>query len=235
MIGCSSRSFSSVACVGRVAGLGLLPGCETQLVEEDRPQLRGRVDVEVLAGGLDDGGPLGLGLGGQGVVEASQHVDVDGDAEVLHLGQHPHQGHLDVVVEAGQAVCLEGLRQRFDEPRDSQGVATGDLRDRGAAAVEVELTLGRRTIVGELELGVATQQLGEPVERAGGIEQVGGQLGVEMQAGHVRAHVEQRTHERLGVVHRHLRRAAEHQAQLLVQITEQVAGDPGDLGQIQRS
>ena len=82
--------------VGRVTGLGLLAGGETQLVEQDRPHLRGRVDVEVLACSVDDRGALPLGLGGELVEEAAQDRDVDADAEVLHASEHPHQRHLDL-------------------------------------------------------------------------------------------------------------------------------------------
>ncbi len=211
--------------VGRVAGLGLLAGCETELVEQDRSHLRRGVDVEVLPRRLDDRGPLGLGLGGEGVVEAAEHVDVDRDAEVLHLGEHPDQRHLDVVVEAGQPVRLERLRQGLDELRHRQGVPTGDLRDRRAAPVEVELALRGGPVVRELELGVAAQQLGQAVERARRVEQVGGQLGVEVQTGHVGTHVEQGPHERLGVVDRDLRGAAEHAA--AARRSGRPAGRPG--------
>ena len=97
--------------VGREAGLRLLLRRQLQLVEQDLAELLGRVDVEVLAGVLDDRGSEPVALGGHLVVETSQLDDVDADADVLHAGQHLDEGHLDVVVERGEASRVERAQQ----------------------------------------------------------------------------------------------------------------------------
>ena len=75
---------------------------------EDLAQLDRRVDVEVVA--PDDLLQLGaeaLHLGGQAVVQLAQVGDVDGDAGVLHPGQHPHERVLDRGVQVGHALLAE--------------------------------------------------------------------------------------------------------------------------------
>ena len=74
------------------------------------------------------------------------------------------------------------------------------LRRAHAGAVEVELALGRRPLLGQLGLGVAPQDLLEQVARLRGVEQVGGDRGVERQAPHVDIHQRQRPHDGLGLV-----------------------------------
>ena len=67
-------------------------------------------------------------------------------------------------------------------------------------AIEVELTLGGGPVRGQLGARVAPQNLVEQVARLGRVEEVGGDRGVERQAAHVDARVEQRAHDRLGLV-----------------------------------
>ena len=124
MIGCWPLSFSSVAWLVEKPVLVSLAGRQTEVVEQDRPQLRRGVDVEVLRGGvpgrLDDRRSFGVALGGQGLVQLAQHLDVHADPQVLHAGQHPHQGDLDLVVEAGEAVRLQRRLERLGHQGDSE-------------------------------------------------------------------------------------------------------------------
>ena len=90
--------------VGGVTGLGLLGGGQPELVEQDGPQLGGRVDVEALAGVLLDAGGQILHLGGEPIVEVLEFGPVDAHPEVLHTGQHRHQRGLDLIVQGPQAL-----------------------------------------------------------------------------------------------------------------------------------
>ena len=90
--------------------------------------------------------------------------------------------------------------QRLDQPLDRQGVAGRAQRHADARAVEVELALGRGAVGGQLDLGVPAQHLVQQVARLGGVEQVSGDGGIERQGAHVDAGVEQRPHDRLGLV-----------------------------------
>ena len=93
--------------VGGVAGLGLLLRGQAELVEQDRPQLRRGVDVELdrrprswmAARARSPRSPAGR--------SGPEVVDVDADADALHPGQHPHQRPLDVVVQVAQALGVE--------------------------------------------------------------------------------------------------------------------------------
>ena len=89
-------------------------------------------------------------------------------------------------------------------------------------AAEVELTLRRGLAVGQLGVAVAVEQLAELVARVGRVDQVRGELGVEPQVELLEASVEQRAHQRLGVV-RHHRQARR------VEGAERVGVQPGDV------
>ena len=206
--------------VGGEAGLGPLQRGEPQLVEQHLPELLGGVDVELPASGGDHRSPHRIGLGGQLVADAGQRVGVDADADLLHAGQHPHQGGFDGVMQVGQPLGGQGLPQRRGQPVHRQRGPTGlhgrgDGRTVGAVGFEVqaELALGRiRTR--QLQAGEAGQHVGQVVAVAGRVEQVGGQHGVEAQVRRVDAPVDQLAPERLGPVHGHRRAAgAEHLGQ----------------------
>ena len=201
--------------VGGVAGLGPLQGREPQLVEQDLPELLGGVEVELASGGGDHRGPHLLGLGGQLVADAGEDGRVDADPDVLHAGQHPHQGGLDVVVQVGQALGGQGLPQRRGQPVHRQS-GPGGLDGRGGGrGVEVEVELARGRIrFGQLQAGEAGQHLGQVVAVAGGVEQVGGQHGVQAQVHRIDTPIHQIAQERLGPVHGQRRTAgAEHPGQ----------------------
>jgi hypothetical protein len=99
--------------VGREARFGLLDRLEPQpglfvlgLVEQDRGQLLGRVDVERAARGLHRRGldlalePHDLGL--EPFALPVELVGVHRDAVVLELREHADQRELDVAVERAQ-------------------------------------------------------------------------------------------------------------------------------------
>jgi hypothetical protein len=107
---------------------------------------------------------------------------VDADADVLHLGEHRDERDLDLVVQRAQALGVERGEHGRHQRLHGEGLARSALGERGGRAVEVELTLGG-TVGGQLELGVALQQLLEDVAVLGRIEQVGRESGVERQVG----------------------------------------------------
>ena len=99
MIGWAPRRLSSVWASVEKPGLGLLARGEAELVVEHRAQLRRRVDVELVAGQLLH---LLLERGRRRLERVGDRLQlgpVDADAGHLHLGQHPHQRRLDVVVQ----------------------------------------------------------------------------------------------------------------------------------------
>ena len=178
--------------VGRGAGLGLLdrrqPAPGRRRGVQDLAQLDRRVDVEVVA--PDDLAQLGaepLHLGGQALVELAEVGDVDGDAGVLHPGQHAHERVLDRRVQVGHALLGELRRDRLDEVVHGERLAAGDRRRVGVRAVEVELALGRRLVDRRGEAGVALDEVGQLVARLGRVEQVGGDRRVELEPAEVDA------------------------------------------------
>ena len=103
-------------------------------------------------------------------------------------------------LSGAQALRVEGGEQRRHQAVDGEGPAgRGGGRRRGGA-VEVELALGGGVAVGDPGAGVAHDQLLEQVAALGGVEEVGGQRGVEGQAAHVDVEAGERPHQRLGLV-----------------------------------
>ena len=72
--------------------------------------------------GLDLAGELGA-LGDEPVVQAAQLDGVDPHADALHARQHPHQRHLEGLVQRTQALRVERGGHRADEPVDSERMA----------------------------------------------------------------------------------------------------------------
>ena len=77
------------------------------------------------------------------VLSDSQLGPVDGDADVLHAGQHPHQRVLDLGVQRGHALRVERGQDGRREAADGERLPRRHLRRVGGLLAEVELP-GRR-------------------------------------------------------------------------------------------
>ena len=185
--------------VGGVSGLGALDGGETEIVEEHLGQLLGRVDVDGASGVDQHLLPQLLGLGVEFVADLLQHRPVHADADVLHAGQHPHQRHLHVVVEAVQTLRGQRFPEGSDQAVDGQSGPSRLLVGLDGAAVEVQPSL-RRDVGGRVYAGVAAGEVAEVVAGVGRIQEVGGQHGVDQRVSHLDAAGQQRAHEVLGAV-----------------------------------
>ncbi len=170
------------------------------------------------------------------VAQPLEDGHVDPHADDLHLGQHPDERRLDVVVEVPQTLGVHGLQQRGGQLLGGQRRPAGAQRHGHgvvAAHVEVELALGGVGLVGQLEPGVAGQQVGQAVVRLGRVEQVGGQRGVDGQAGDVEVGLPHRLQQDLGVVDgdpapvEHGRQGGAHGV-----VGEHAGGDPHHVGDL---
>ena len=189
--------------VGRIAGFRLLLWGEPEFVEQHFAQLLGGVDVEVVPGMLDHGGPLGLRLGDEFIPNRLQHVRIDTDASILHLREHPHERHLEFVVEGEQPLRGHRLAERRHEVVHGErhkARLLGSIR-RGAA-VEIKLSFGRARLR-EFHATVSEQQRTEVVDVVGRIEQVGSEAGIDRKVTDIDTMVVEPSHRRLGPVHRH--------------------------------
>ncbi len=102
---------------------------------------------------------------GERVEQAAQDRNVDADPLVLHAGEHTDQGHLDLVVQAGQAVGLERLAEGFRRRMRRRGPRVPPPATPRRLAAEVELPVGSGAVGGQLHPRMAPQQLAQPVER----------------------------------------------------------------------
>ncbi len=84
---------------------------------------------------------------------------------MLHVGQHPDQRHLDLVVELAQPLGLEGVEQRVDQGFGGEGPPGRVERPLALVAAEVELAGRGHLALGQAEAGIAAQQLLEQVLR----------------------------------------------------------------------
>ena len=186
--------------IGGVAGLGALGLGHRELVEEHDLQLLGRAEVDLLA---DD--VVGVGRGGAHLVvelglEPLEVVDVDRDADLLHPHQRGDERELDLAQEAGAAVLLdrtvECSGQVEDRPcREHRRVAGR----RVVEGVEAELVdVGR--VLAQLSLEVAQGQVGQGVGTLVGLDEIGGEGGVDLEAGQLPSAGGEREARAVGVV-----------------------------------
>ena len=152
---------------------------------------------------LDHGRPLGLRLGDEFIADRLQHIGVDADASVLHLREHPHERHLEVVMEDEQPLRGHRLAERHHE------VVHGERRKarllgsiRRGPAVEIELPFGRARRR-EFHATVSEQQRTEVIDIVGRIEQVGSEAGIDRKVTDIDTTVVEPSHRSLGSVHRH--------------------------------
>jgi len=153
--------------IGGVAGLGLLLRRQPQPVEQHLPELLRRVDVELLAGVGDNLVAQALGIGFELAPQSVQPGDVHTDTAVLHPRQHPHQRHLDRVVQhLGAAVAQFGAKG-FRQAGGGQGLerGTGPQRLAGLGERQPSLRHGLGLAGGQGTSGVARQEIADGVVR----------------------------------------------------------------------
>jgi hypothetical protein len=129
--------------IGRVAGLGLLPTREAALGEQQLAQLHRRVEFRssrptTAAARHRAARPLD-----EPDVDRAQHLAVDGDTDVLHAGEHPHERVLDVAVEPGHALRLERRGERAGDVVHRKCFTRRQLGHLHRVPVEIELAGGR--------------------------------------------------------------------------------------------
>ena len=167
-------------------GLGLLLRGKAQLVEQQLAHLLGGVHVEApLARGIDHQRPKPPGVGLQPVAQAGQPLHVHPDAHVLHAGEHPNQGHLHVIVEASQALGVQGVQEWSSQMGHGQGLKAGlhRRRHRIAGIVIEQPALVRLIDPRQLHRRVRPHQIVEPESPAGRVQEVGGDLGIQGKPG----------------------------------------------------
>ena len=165
--------------VGGEARLGLLRRGEAALGVQDLAQLNRRVDVERAADDLLQHTAEPVDLGRQTIAELLQRATIDGDADVFHLRQHPHQRVLDRRVQVGHALQFDRRLDRVGELRCRQRIASGPLAVVDAGLAEVELALGLRLVGRKLVRRVLLEQVADRVARLGRVDEVGGDRCVE--------------------------------------------------------
>jgi hypothetical protein len=178
-----------------------------ELVEQQRLQLLGRAEVELVADGVVRVLRRGLDLVAQPGLQLDEVVDVGGDAGPLAVGQHRHQRQLEVAQQRGAAAPLEVGVQR-----DRQvGHRPGADREVGRAGVLLLAVEAELAVVAHLGAQLAAQeaqaQVGQVEDALPRQRQVGGQRGVAGQPGDRPAAGVQRQQRSLGVVHRLVDRA----------------------------
>ena len=142
-----SWSFSNDAASVDAPVFVFFTGVRPRVGEQDLAHLDRRVDVEVVVtGDLAQLDAEPCDLGGELLVERLQLRPVDGDADVLHPGEHDDERVLDRAVELGHALLFEARHDRLDEHRDGQCVAPGPDLGADLGAAEVELAARRRVV-----------------------------------------------------------------------------------------
>ena len=186
--------------VGRGTGLRLLDRREPEVFEQDLAQLRGRVDVELLAGHRVDLGLEPAALVAQFLAEVVEELDVDANAGFLHARQHRNERAFDALVEIDQFAGLQRLGEDVGQPFQHRDAAPGFLGARFAVEVErARFLIGR----GQLEREMAQRKVFEEVLPFARVEQVRHDCGVLVER--VQFEIEPVRHL-LGAVH-HERRA----------------------------
>ncbi len=155
-------------------------------------QLAGRVDVELHSRELVDlrGQPLELAF------ELDRHLlelaAVDGDPRELHRRQHFDERQLELAIDPFELVFHEPALHALRKPQHPlgalggepslSGLGGGGLRRRSHSRKD-SLGLGRLALGGERFLQELEDEIGELLRAARGVQNVGGDLGVEPDAG----------------------------------------------------
>ncbi len=158
---------------------GLLAALQAEPVEEHLAQLHGRVDVELALGENVDLGRERLELGLHLAAHAREELGVDLHAGPLHVGEHENERHLHRLVDRTQALGLEALAHRRLEPQHQLGLGPGGARGGNGRGVRRSDAVGPgRAPLAE----VLHRHVLEGVGPAPGVEQVGGDERVEVEA-----------------------------------------------------
>ncbi len=117
-------------------------------------------------------------------LELLEVVDVDGDADLLHVLEHVDQRQLDLRQQAGAAGCLHLAVERLGEVDDGARV---QHRRRGDVVAAPGRVVEQRVLVGlalgaQLATEVAQGEVGQVVGALVGLDEVGRQRGVADQA-----------------------------------------------------
>ena len=113
--------------VGGISALRLLLRRQAQDLEQDMTELFGRVDVELLAGKLDDPRAQGIDVALRALADLVEVRDVDRGARALHRGKHRDKRQIDLGVCAHQSVVFERAGKRLLERARRRGEHAGAL------------------------------------------------------------------------------------------------------------
>ena len=138
--GHSSRSFSSVAASVENPVLVFFCGASCCSVYRNSRSCIGELKLNGRPTTRWSSAARRSTLGGELLVQPLQLRHVDGDADVLHLGQHADQRVLDRRVQLGHALLLERRLQRGRQVRNGERLAAGDARSSSPLVAEVELS-----------------------------------------------------------------------------------------------
>ncbi len=179
---------------GRLAGGGLADDRHAELFVENHPELLGRAEIEFLTG---DGERFALKLGhlvAQLDALIAEQVGIDQRALTLDARQYRHERHFDVVQYRGQTRRLgESVLQHFVQAQrqvDLFSRIRTSLFQRDLVETQLFCTFARDVL--EIDRRVV-QILGDQavtvVTRRGGVEHIGFEHRVELDALHVDAMV----------------------------------------------
>ena len=130
IIGCAGRSSSSTDASVEIAGLRPLALGQVQLEEQDLLELLGAAEVELVPDVdvdllLEPGG-----LGAELAVEDCQRLEIEGDADRLHPGEHRDQRQLDLAEQPLEPDLRQALLERLADRDRRQRLESGARRGR---------------------------------------------------------------------------------------------------------
>ena len=169
--------------VGGPAGLGPLGLGHAELVEEHHLQLLGRAEVDLLADDVVGVVAAACAPGRRSRTRAAEAVDVDRDAGLLHAGQRPISGQLDVAQQLGAAVLVDRVVERVGEVEDGRGPAASPSRASSASPSKSSVSWSASPVPGAAHGEVAQGEVGEVVGALVGLDEVGRERGVAREAG----------------------------------------------------
>ena len=164
---------------------GALPGGKLQLVEEDHRELLRGVDVERLAGKLEDLRAPRSQLGVDACRLACERGLIDSNAVPLDVRKHRHERKLHVAEQRLEAILAQATAQRLGELPREIGALAGEAEQRRCGQVRqrdgllpgaADVFLRERLVAQMLE-----RDLLDGVARPGRIEHVAREHRVELE------------------------------------------------------